>query len=546
MQMQSSSQDIHARLNLPGPSPRPETPPPTREPAAPPSALQAARLAYQRRFLATLGSGAGAGAATPVPTPDRVRHDPVLALVHRITNGFHLGEYQRAKALGYEAYLEEQLEPESIDDSALDERLTRYPVLTMSPKEVYSSFSANPTPAYLQLKSAILTRAVNSRRQLKERVCEFWRDHLNIDHNKEIEWALLPETERTVTQAHALTTVPELISASAFDAGMQFYLDNWLNVRGAPQENYGRELMELHTLSVHGGYYESDVKEVSKCFTGWTLNANPASPDWLRATYDPRLHTPGRKFLLGHIVPEGKAVASANLLPGQREAQDVIDILMAHPSTAQFIAKKLVRWFLNPDPDPAFVNRVAQKFTETGGDIRALLRVILARENLAFSSPLHAPKFRRPYHFVNSLLRTFDGVVNNGNETISYLVGLGQSPLDWAPPTGYPDSVDSWGPLILPRWSFAAVLLKPFFGNYRGVTFMDMNGLEERLGVQIPVTDRRGLAARINENLIGGLLPPREEELLQDFIAGYPGTLDATAVFDCLSLGASLPGFQWC
>lgn len=547
MQMQSSSQDVHARLNLPQTRGlRPSIPPPPRELVEKPSALQAARLAWQRRFFATIGPGVTAGGATPVPTPERVRNDPVLALVHRITSGFTLPEYQRAKSLGYEAYLEEQLNPDAIDDSELEDRLTRYTVLEKSPKEVFETFQANPSPAYLQLKSAALTRAVNSKRQLKERMCEFWRDHLNIDHNKELEWALLPETERTVTQAHAMTTVPELLSASAFSPGMLYYLDNWLNVRGAPQENYGRELMELHTLSVHGGYYESDVKEVSKCFTGWTLNGNPASRDWLRTKYDPNLHTPGRKFLLGHVVPEGKPVASQSILPGQREAQDVLDILMAHPSTARFLAKKLVAWFLNPNPPPEFVERVAETFLDTGGDIRAMLRVILAKKNLSFASPVHAPKFRRPYHFVTSLLRTFDGVVDNGNETMSYLTGMGHVPFDCAPPTGYPDSVENWGPLILPRWSYAAVLLKPFFGNYRGVSFMDMGELEQRLGVDIPVANRRGLAERMNENLFGGTLTPREEELLQGFVASYPGALDTTAVFDCLCLAASLPGFQWC
>ena len=415
MQMQSSSQDVHARLNLPPQrAPRPTIPPPPREQLDAAGPLFAARLAYQRRFLAALGSGASAGGATPVAPPERVRHDPVLTLVQRITNGFHLGEYQRAKALGYEAYLEEQLDPDAIDDSALEERLIRYTVLRMSPKEAFNAFESNPSPAYLQLKSAVLTRAVNSKRQLKERMCEFWRDHLNIDQNKELEWALLPETELTVTQTHALGTFPALLSASAFSAGMLYYLDNWLNVRGAPQENYGRELMELHTLSVLGGYYESDVKEVSKCFTGWTLNGNPASANWLRAKFDPGLHTPGRKFLLGHVVPTGHPHASAEILPGQREAQDVLDILVAHPSTAKFLATKLIRWFLNPNPPVELVERVAQTYLDTGGDIRAMLRVILARENLAFSSPFHAPKLRRPYHFVTSLFRAFDGVVNNG------------------------------------------------------------------------------------------------------------------------------------
>ena len=452
---------------------------------------------------------------------------------------------ERARALGYEAYLEEQLDHLAIDDSAMDAKLANYVTLGMSPKQLYDNYALDNTIPYFEFKTVAVQRAVHSKRQLFERMCEFWNDHFSIFHDKDLEWMLLPEFDRTVIRPHALGSFPAMLRASAYSGAMLFYLDNWLNVRGAPQENYGRELMELHTLSVHGGYYESDVKEVSKCFTGWTLNGNPDSADWLRTKYAPSLHTPGRKFLLGHVVPGGHPHASDEILPGQREAQDVLDILVAHESTAKFLATKLIRWFLNPNPPPEFVERVAETYLATGGDIRAMLRVILARENLAFSSPLRAPKFRRPYHFVTSLFRTFDGVVNNGNETMSYLTGMGHVPFDCAPPTGFPDSIDSWGPLLLPRWSFAAVLMQPFFGNFRGVRFMEIDDLELRIGTQIPVTNRRGLALRINENLFAGTLTPREEELLQQFIAGYPGTLDFTAVFDCLCLAASMPGFQW-
>lgn len=545
MALQSSNQDVHARLGLPPMSGRSfELPPPPRT-GEQPGALLAARLAHQRRFLATLSGGAGASGATPAPTPDRIRRDPVLALVHRITNGFNQAEYERARALGYEAYLEEQLAPEALDDSALEERLTRYSILGLSPKEAHQTFENDTLAAALQLKSMVLTRAVNSRRQLKERMAEFWRDHLNIDHAKGIEWALLPETELTVTQAHALGTFPALLSASAFSPGMQYYLDNWLNVRGAAQENYGRELMELHTLSITGGYYESDVKEVSKCFTGWTLNGNPASRDWLRTTFEPSQHTPGPKFLLGQRVPEGKPHASSTLLPGQGEAQAVLDILTAHPSTALFLSRKLVKWFLTPTPPESLVQRVAETYQDTGGDLRAMLRVILARENLSFASPVHAPKFRRPYHFVTSLFRAFSAEIENGFETMSYLTGLGQVPLGCAPPTGYPDTVENWGPLILPRWTFSATLLKPFFGNYRGVRFPFMSEIEALVGIDLPNGNRHGLAERMNERAFGSTLSPREVELLQEFIDGYPGNFDTTALFDCLCLASSLPGFQW-
>jgi uncharacterized protein (DUF1800 family) len=490
------------------------------------------------------------GGALPIPPGEPASNrDPVLKLVNRITQGFNLAEYQRAKDLGYEAYLEEQLDHLAIDDSAMDERMLDFPTLNLSPKELYETYSADFTTPYYEFKGAALLRSVHSKRQLFERMVEFWNDHFCIDQNKgSMEWVFLPEHDRDVIRAHALGSFPEMLSACAHGAAMLFYLDNWLNVAGAPQENYARELLELHTLGVHGGYNEVDVDEVAKCFTGWTLNQDANSPDYLRGRFDLTLHSGGRKFVLGHEIPGTPQAMGGGSSTGQREAQRVIDVTVAHPSTARFLARKLIRWFLTPTPPERLVEQVAETFAATNGDIRAMLRVILARPNLGWASPVLRPKFRRPFHLMVSLLRGMDADVRDPNESLLfYLPGMGHMPFDHVTPDGYPDTIEAWGSLLLPRWDFAAQLLRPAGGlshAIAGVVLPNYPALRMKLGFA-GESDRAGLAARMNERVFGGALPPYELDALQQYIDDYAGAFDIHAMFDCLTLGASLPGMQW-
>ncbi|HEX6885706.1 MAG TPA: DUF1800 family protein, partial [Planctomycetota bacterium] len=184
----------HARLGLPSglgpPEPIPLPAPEEVERTPGPRARHVGR----RPWLAGLTGGILGTAARPEP----VRRDPLVTLVHRISFGFNLAELEHARALGFEGYLEEQLEPEAIDDSTLEADLVRFPVIAMSPKELVEQFADDNRDAYRQLKVALLARATSSRRQLRERMVEFWSDHFSINHNKGILWALLPEHERTV------------------------------------------------------------------------------------------------------------------------------------------------------------------------------------------------------------------------------------------------------------------------------------------------------------------------------------------------------------
>jgi uncharacterized protein (DUF1800 family) len=317
---------------------------------------------------------------------------------------------------------------------------------------------------------------------------------------------------------------------------MLFYLDNWLNVRGAPQENYARELLELHTLGVHGGYSEVDVREVARCFTGWTLETDPRSSEWFRTKFDPRQHAGGVKYVLGNaIAPQ----------PPGANAQQVLDLAAAHPSTARFVAGKLLRWFLTPTPPAQLVERVAGVFQGTNGDVRAVLRAVLARENLRWTSPAVRPKFRRPFHFVVALLRALGAEVEDPLFPLLHLFLMGHIPFGHVQPDGYPDTVDAWGSSLLPRWRFAAELLAPLallVDPFPGVRLAYAD-VAARLDFGGP-SDRRGLAARIDQRLLGSTLSAPELELLQDFIDAQ-APLGRGDLCDAIALGASLPGFQW-
>jgi len=536
-----------ARLNFPRPV---RTPPPIApaRPAPGAPAGPALRPASRRAWLARLSGGTFGGSQPFRPRP---HPDPLRTLVHRITQGYTPAEYERAQALGFEGYLEEQLEPFSIDDSATDALLARYPVLGMSPKQIYNHFDGTqpgtetrPIDAVRQFKSALLTRATTSRRQLHERMCEFWSDHFHIEHARDLEWLLLPMHERTVIRPHALGSFPALLSACAFSGAMLYYLDNWLNVRGAPQNNYARELLELHTLGVQGGYNEFDVREVARCFTGWTLEDDAGSPRWLRGKFDPALHEPGSKLVLGHVIGGSPPVGRPGQPVARNDAQAVLDVLAAHPSTARFLATKLIRRFLTPAPPPDLVDEVAEAYRATHGDVRAMLRVILTPANLAADSGRLAPKYRRPLHYAVSLIRALRGRVHAPTAALEHLVAMGQSPYDHPLPTGYPEDFPAWGDSLLPRWSFAARLLDPD-RVLEGVELALVEEIQDELEAHGPA-DRPGLAWRIDERLLGGTLTPEELEVLQRYVDEHPAPFDMFALYDCLVLAASMPGFQWC
>jgi uncharacterized protein (DUF1800 family) len=327
-----------------------------------------------------------------------------------------------------------------------------------------------PQRIIAELQASRILRAVYSERQLQEVMVDFWSNHFNIFAGKGADRWLLPAYDRDAIRPHALSKFSTLLQATAQSPAMLFYLDNFQSVspnannRGPlmqrPQqqrrginENYARELMELHTLGVDGGYTQKDVQEVARCFTGWTIfqpRGGAAAVNALRGEgalrgeaarripgtffFNARTHDDGEKIVLGHKIAAGG---------GFNDGLKVLDILAHHPSTAKFIATKLVRHFVSDTPPPALVERVAAAFTRSDGDIRETLKAIF------FSKEFNAPeayraKVKRPFELVISAIRTLGADTNGGPGTHQWIARMGEPLYGFQTPNGYSDSAESW------------------------------------------------------------------------------------------------------
>lgn len=367
-----------------------------------------------------------------------------LAL-NRLTFGPRVEERVRFTEIGLQAYIEEQLAFDSIDDFDSEILLQPFKTLRMSADEIegvtnqlFDGYDRERPAA--ELRQATLLRQIYSKRQLYELMVEFWSDHFNIFIEKEPLFYLKPVDDREVIRKYALGSFRDLVWASAHSSAMLVYLDNHVNEKSHPNENYARELMELHTLGVDGGYTQNDVMELARCLTGWTVKEH----FWLgEFTFNADLHDTGVKNVLGRAIQPN----------GQSEAEQVIGQLVTHPSTARFIATKLTRRFIADDPPQVIIEKAAQTFLNTGGDIKSVLRVILL-DGLALAQP----KYKRPANFITSALRLTntetDGAVHD------YLLRMGQPYFNLPTPDGYPDVSAPWQSNLMPRWQFAFELMR--------------------------------------------------------------------------------------
>lgn len=501
----------------------------------------------RRTFLKTGAAGAvGIGAfhdlatralaaapARSIPGPHALNHphpafDPaLLRLVNRATFGFNRDTYAQAETLGYNDWLESQLDHEAIDDSDLDNRLAYYDTIWMSSQEIWDTYESNPMAMQdvaVELLEATLIRAVYSKRQLFERMVEFWTDHFNIDILDGPCVFLKTADDREVIRRHAMTTFPQLLHASARSAAMLYYLDNYANVAGHAQENYARELMELHTLGVDGGYTQHDVEDVARCFTGWQFILEHEQHHLGDFFFIPNLHDFGPKTVLGHdIAPWG----------GETDGQTVLDILAYHPSTAAHISKKLCARFLGYDPSPDIVAAVTHAYLATGGDIKTMLRIILSAPVLMGTG---TPKVKRSFHYMSSILRAADAEIDDARLLVFLLFYMGQVPFFWHPPNGYPDTLAAWSGLLLPRWRASQMLMN---NEIEGVT-IDLNALLTSESASDPAV----YAAAINRILSGSTLSPQETTMLQSFYE-QTSAYDVRALAETFSLAASMPAMQW-
>jgi uncharacterized protein (DUF1800 family) len=520
------------------------------------------------------GPPPGTAATQEVPS-DR---DEIVHVLNRITFGPRPGDVEAVEQMGLHNYIEQQLHPERINDSAVEREVAKFELLQMSPQELSNLFlderknmlakqqqklaaanaqgtAADPNATQIepqppiapqggmanllnladqfrtvaaigQLEQAKLVRAVESQRQLQEVLVDFWSNHFNIDVKKGPDRVYKIVDDRDVIRPHIWGTFHDLLEASAKSPAMLFYLDNATNTvarnvtpqqqqmqarvlqqmfgtaapvdttaqagtlttkqQGGINENYAREIMELHTLGVDGGYTQQDVQEVARCFTGWTIDRMTGE-----FVFRPRLHDNGAKVVLGHDIPAGGGI---------NDGEMVLNILCTHPSCAHFISKELCERFVSDDPPEALVDRIAGVFTQTGGNLRQVTEAILSSPE--FLSPsTYGNKIKSPLEFAASAVRAsdsslltkqpppFDKIVATMEGTA--ILGRGQAAdrisktkrqsLNWhiyelgeplfacTPPTGYKEVSKFWvspGALI-ERLNFALALTQQEVSDVR-------------------------------------------------------------------------------
>ena len=456
------------------------------------------------------------------------RHGDLLFLLRRTSHGFSLRDLPLAESLGYEGYLERQLDHLSIDDSELDGRLAQYETtLNLSSKQLYDSYLLTGQVATVvrELRGAAILRAVFSKRQLFERMVGFWSDHFSIDHTDHECRVLKTADDRDVIRAHALGTFPELLGAAARSGALLFFLDNHTNSKLAPNENFARELLELYTLGAGGPYDEQDVREVARCFTGWT-RLDPTKAGYGDFKFWAPDHDDGPKQVLGVSIRAGG---------GEQDGQKVLDILAHHPATARFIARKLTSWLLVDDPPHRLVQEVAGTYTATGGDIKAMIRTILSRQSVQLVNAAARPKYVRPFRLLVSLLRALDQDLKHPDGLIYELQALGHVPFGWATADGFPDSREAWGPNLLSRWNFASRLLD---AKISGVPLTQSHVI----GVLLS-TGATYVEDAIDLMLTGGRLAAQDKARIRDFVASFP-RLTWQVVREAIALGAASPSYQ--
>jgi uncharacterized protein (DUF1800 family) len=462
---------------------------------------------------------------------DLLPDEQIQQVLNRLTFGARPRDAERMRAMGIEAWIDQQLSPERIDDSRTDALVARYAVLGTSTGDMVRNFNTvqqlqrqvkaadagdtamnkgaarrdilarNPRLADAvrqsqqlvgQIQSAQLARAVTTERQLDEVMVEFWENHFSVFAGKGQTRLFLASYDRDVIRPRALGKFRDLLGAVAKSPAMLFFLDNWQSAAdsthptlaqagrgrggrlrpglrggggaiGAGQqlppairerlqnatpeerqrilqqlqqrakrglnENYARELMELHTLGVDGGYSQKDVQEVARALTGWTFNRQTGE-----FVFNPAIHDAGEKLILGQKFPAGH---------GEDEGERVLDMLARHPSTARFITTKLARHFVSDEPPKALVDRCAGTFSKSDGDIRETLRCVVTSPEF-FSRAAYRAKVKTPFELVASALRAVNAQADTTPRTAQIVARLGQPIFGRQTPDGWPDHGDAW------------------------------------------------------------------------------------------------------
>jgi len=411
--------------------------------------------------LFTIGGAASAQAATQAEA---------LHVLNRIGFGPRPGDVERVMSMGIDRYIDQQLHPESIPlPPKLTERLQKLsaqelpqPDLITTYRKVIKAAMEDGTGGApgggLAMRNALyrkmairfgeqrLIPAIESPRQLEEVMVDFWFNHFNVVAGKGLDHVLIADYEQKAIRPYAMGRFRDLLESTTKHPAMLFYLDNWLSTSptaegGVPgtrkitaglNENYARELMELHTLGVDGGYTQADVTTLARMLTGWSFDPRRAvRGDSFR--YFPRLHDDGAKVWLGRPVP----------VKGFAEGKWALDVLASSPATAHHISYELAQYFVADDPSPMLVDRLAQRFIATDGDIRAVLESLFASPE--FRSPANfGDKFKTPYQYVISVVRATGLEVNNVRPLLAAMNRMGMPLYGCQSPDGYKNTSDVW------------------------------------------------------------------------------------------------------
>jgi uncharacterized protein (DUF1800 family) len=387
----------------------------------------------------------------------------IIHLLNRLSLGIQPGEIERVQKLGVDKYIQAQLNPDSIVEPAiLNDRLAKLDTINLSPVELFQQYNPNrqidgqkPTQelkkvqqqqAMQVLNQAIearLWRSIYSQKQLQAVMVDFWYNHFNVYADKGIDRLWVGAYEQQAIRPYALGKFRDLLGATARHPAMLFYLDNWQNSTPNPNrkgrlqglnENYARELMELHTLGVDGGYKQDDVIALAKILTGWGFKQpGQKVPDGYGFQFNGNRHDfSTKKFLDRDIIGSGIG-----------EGEQALDLLSRHPSTARQISFKLAQYFVTDNPPKSLVDRLSKRFVATDGDIKLVLDALFHSPEF-WNSKYYGTKFKTPYQYAISSIRSTEMDINNVKPLNDFLKQLGMPIYGCPTPNGYKNTQEAW------------------------------------------------------------------------------------------------------
>jgi uncharacterized protein (DUF1800 family) len=407
---------------------------------------------------------------TGAATAETATQADALHVLNRLAFGPRPGDIERVMKMGIDSYIDQQLHPETIPiPPELNERLAKLSEGEMSQADLITTYrkvikaamedgTGGAPGGGLAMRNALykkmaihvgeqrLVPATESPRQLEEVMVDFWFNHFNVVAGKGLDHVLIADYEQKAIRPHVIGRFRDLLGATAKHPVMLFYLDNWLSASptagvGIPgtrktvaglNENYARELMELHTLGVDGGYTQADVTTLARMLTGWSFDPRRAvNGDSFR--FFSRLHDYGNKVWLGKAVPDN----------GLAEGEWALDVLASSPATAHHISYELAQYFVADDPSPELVGLLAQRFLATDGDIRAVLETLFKSPEFRASAHI-GEKFKTPYQYVISVVRAAGVRVNNVRPLLAALNRMGMPLYGCQSPDGYKNTEDVW------------------------------------------------------------------------------------------------------